>query len=79
MDGDVSSDTAHDRSLDAALCVSRIRRDGDSEDQKGNLVSRDICRFNQFGDVRVCTDWDSGITIREMKDSKGDWYKVGDE
>jgi hypothetical protein len=50
-----------------------------AEDPNGNLVRRDICRFNQFGDVRVCTDWDTGTTSREMKDGSGNWYKVGNE
>jgi hypothetical protein len=50
-----------------------------AEDKNGGVVRRDICRFNQFKDVRVCTDWDTGVTIREMMDRKGEWYKVGDE
>ena len=50
-----------------------------SEDDEGKMISRDYCLFNQFGDVRTCTDWDSGTTTREMKDQHGSWVKVGDD
>jgi hypothetical protein len=49
-----------------------------SEDPFGKLISRDICNFNSFGDVRTCADWDTGATSREMKDAQGNWYTVGD-
>lgn len=50
-----------------------------TEDANGNLVSRDFCIFNEFDDVRTCTDWDTGSKTREMKNGQGDWVKVGDE
>ena len=50
-----------------------------AEDPTGNVVKRDICKFNKFGDVRVCTDWDTGASSREMQNSSGQWYKVGNE
>jgi hypothetical protein len=50
-----------------------------AEDPTGKLIDRDICKFNQFGDVRVCTDWDTGASSREMKNSSGQLYKVGNE
>jgi len=49
-----------------------------SEDPFGKTIMRDICQFNSFGDVRTCADWDTGATSREMKDSHGNWYTVGD-
>ena len=49
-----------------------------SEDPFGKLISRDICSFNSFGDVRTCADWDTGAASREMKDAAGNWYTVGD-
>jgi hypothetical protein len=48
-----------------------------AEDSDGKLIDRDICKFNEFGDIRLCTDWDTGATIREMKNTNGDWIKVG--
>lgn len=50
-----------------------------SEDADGKTLDRDYCLFNQFGDVRTCTDWDTGATIREMKNQQGTWIKVGDD
>lgn len=48
-----------------------------SEDDTGKMVSRDLCDFNDFGDVRTCVDWDSGTKIREMKNSRGEWITIG--
>jgi hypothetical protein len=50
-----------------------------SEDPNGKIVSRDVCEFNKFGDVRTCTDWDSGVSTREMKNKKGEWVEVNKE
>ena len=50
-----------------------------AEDPTGKTVSRDVCEFNKFGDVRICVNWDTGVSIREMKNDHGDWIKVGDE
>ena len=47
-------------------------------DPRGQLINRDMCSFNSFADIRVCTDWDTGASSREMKDASGDWYVVGD-
>jgi hypothetical protein len=48
-----------------------------AEDANGDLVRRDFCEFNDFGDIRTCIDWDSGKKTREMKDSKGEWVSIG--
>jgi hypothetical protein len=50
-----------------------------SEDMTGRLINRELCEFNSFGDVRVCTNWDTGEKDRDMKDSKGEWYAIADE
>jgi hypothetical protein len=47
-----------------------------SEDLDGKTTGRSLCEFNQFGDVRTCTDWDTGVSLREMKNSHGDWIAV---
>jgi hypothetical protein len=47
-----------------------------SEDLNGKITGRNVCVFNEFGDVRTCTDWDSGVSLREMKNSSGDWIAV---
>lgn len=49
------------------------------KDMKDAIISREICSFNVPGDIRVCFDWDKLTTHRDMKDTKGDWYKVADE
>jgi hypothetical protein len=51
----------------------------ETEDLKGKIVEREICNFNKPGDVRTCLNWDKGTSHRDMKDPKGDWYKVSDE
>ena len=48
-----------------------------TEDSNGKLISREMCEFNQFGDVRDCVDWDRGTTHRDMKDANGNWAKIG--
>jgi hypothetical protein len=49
------------------------------QNPQGKIVEREICTFNDFGDIRTCTDFDSKFTHRDMKDSRGIWLKVGDE
>ncbi|WP_213737078.1 ATP-dependent Clp protease proteolytic subunit [Bradyrhizobium sp. dw_411] len=46
------------------------------ENLDGKIVERELCTFNDFGDVRTCMDWDSKETHRDMKDTKGVWTKV---
>jgi len=50
-----------------------------AEDSSGKLIARDVCEFNQFGDVRVCVDFDRGTTHRDMKDANGNWSKIADQ
>ena len=49
------------------------------KDMKEAVISREICSFNAPGDIRVCFDWDKTTIHRDMKDAKGDWYKVADD
>lgn len=46
------------------------------EDVSGNAIKRDVCMFNGFIDVRTCVNWDTGATIKEMKDINGLWQAV---
>ncbi len=50
-----------------------------SEDATGKMLDRDICKFNGFGDVRLCTNWDTGAVTREMQNQNKEWVKVGDK
>jgi hypothetical protein len=50
-----------------------------AEDSSGKVISREICEFNQFGDVRLCVDFDHGTTHRDMKDASGNWSKIADQ
>jgi hypothetical protein len=47
-----------------------------TEDPSGKMLQRDFCSFNDFGDVRTCTDWDASKTTKEMKNSKGEWISI---
>jgi hypothetical protein len=49
------------------------------KDMNDTLLTREICSFNEMGDIRLCTDWDKNTTHRDMKNAKGEWYKVADE
>ena len=50
-----------------------------AEDMSGKPLEREVCEINAFGDVRVCIDWDTNKTSRDMRDGKGHWYKVADQ
>ena len=47
-----------------------------TENAAGRVIAREVCVFNEFLDVRVCRDWDSGESARDMKNSRGQWIKV---
>lgn len=49
-----------------------------AENIEGRVVTREICEFNDFGDVRTCVDWDTKSVHKDMKDAKGQWIKVAD-
>lgn len=49
------------------------------EDLTGKIIRREFCEVNRFGDVRICTNWDTNAVHRDMKDSKGVWSKIADE
>lgn len=49
------------------------------EDMNGKIIVREACTLNEFNDVRICVDWDTGISHRDMKDSSGTWSKVADQ
>jgi hypothetical protein len=49
------------------------------EDLNGKITEREFCTFNSFGDVRSCLNWDTNAIHRDMKNPKGDWYKVSDD
>jgi hypothetical protein len=49
----------------------RVTKDADEK-----TVSRDLCTFNEFGDVRECLDWDKQTVRKDMKNASGDWVKI---
>jgi hypothetical protein len=49
-----------------------------TSDLTDQIVDREICSFNAYGDVRQCLNWDTGQNHRDMKNANGDWYKVSD-
>ena len=50
-----------------------------TEDAKGNPITNEVCTFNDFEDNRLCVDWNSHATHRDMKDGDGNWFMIGDE
>lgn len=48
-----------------------------AQDANEKMVSRDICTFNVYGDIRQCFNWDTSVTSKEMKNAAGDWLAVG--
>jgi hypothetical protein len=50
-----------------------------TENLDGKPIAREFCTFNTYGDVRTCWDWDTQAGHRDMKNTKGEWYKVSDE
>jgi hypothetical protein len=50
-----------------------------TKDMNDKIISREVCSFNDTGDIRKCFDWDNGSTHRDMKYNNGTWYKVADE
>jgi hypothetical protein len=49
------------------------------EDLNGKIAEREFCTFNSFGDVGSCLNWDTNAIHRDMKNPKGEWYKVSDD
>jgi hypothetical protein len=69
-------------------CISGISyRDKDGrdmaikvvKDMNDTLMAREVCSFNEPGDIRVCFDWDRKNSHRDMQDANGQWHKVADE
>ena len=50
-----------------------------TEDVNGKIIKKEMCSFNSHGDVRTCFDWDDKTTSRQMKNAKGEWWRVTDE
>lgn len=50
-----------------------------TEDMNGKMQKREVCSFNEFGDVRICVNWDTGEKHRDMKNKNGDWYGIDDQ
>ncbi len=47
-----------------------------AQNASGVIVKKDICSFNAFGDVRDCTDFDTSVSTKEMKDKNGTWVMI---
>ena len=47
-----------------------------TENLDGVLIRREVCEFNQFGDIRTCLNWDTKEIHKDMKDAKGNWSEV---
>jgi hypothetical protein len=65
--------------------VSLKARDGTdivakiTKDINDKIIRRETCTFNATNDIRLCLDWDRNIARRDMKNVKGDWYKISDD
>jgi hypothetical protein len=47
-----------------------------AQDPDGKMISRDICSFNEFMDIRTCTDYDTHVTTKEMLDGNKVWKTI---
>lgn len=47
-----------------------------TEDSNGKILKRDICTFNSFGDIRECSDFDTGATTKEMQGTDKQWRRI---
>jgi hypothetical protein len=45
----------------------------DVYDLDGNLIQRQVCKFNEELDVRTCIDWDTAKTTKEVLEDKNWW------
>jgi hypothetical protein len=80
-------ETARSCQPEAYVCTTAIVLNVDGvdtailarENAQGKIIEREICTFNDFSDIRTCMDFDSKLSHRDMKDSKGNWSKVADE
>lgn len=50
-----------------------------TENLAGKAIKNEVCTFNDFQDVRTCLNWEDNSIHRDMKNSQGEWIKVGDE
>lgn len=57
--------------VDAMIKVTR--------DINDKILRKEFCTFNPSGDIRLCLDWDTQRTHRDMQDSRGNWTKVADD
>jgi hypothetical protein len=46
------------------------------QDGEGNVRSREVCESNIAETERECTDWDSGVKYRDVKNTNGDWVQT---
>lgn len=45
------------------------------ENVQGTIIERELCAFNDFGDIRTCMDFDSKLSHRDMKGQQGRMVK----
>jgi hypothetical protein len=46
------------------------------QDGTGNITRREVCETNATGDIRECTDWNTGAKYRDMKNTRGEWVQT---
>jgi hypothetical protein len=66
----------------ALTYVQRNGKDGFMkvvQDMNGKAIARELCELNEFRDIRTCLNWDTGVSHRDMKNAKGDWFQIADE
>ena len=48
-------------------------------DLSEKIVSKELCEFNSYGDIRRCLNWDTNVFRSDMQDKNGKWFKVSEE
>jgi hypothetical protein len=60
--------------LDGVSALIKVTRDMNDQ-----IIRKEFCTFNSSADIRLCLDWDTQRTHRDMQDAQGNWTKVADD
>jgi hypothetical protein len=45
----------------------------------GKTLTRELCMFDVSGSTRVCLDWDTDASSREIKNFEGKWIQIAED
>jgi hypothetical protein len=50
-----------------------------TKDMAGKTLTRELCMFDVSGSTRVCLDWDTDASSREIKNFEGKWIQIAED